>query len=260
MYKVLIAEDEEIIRKGLVYTIPWQEIGCTVVAEAGNGKEGIEKIRSCSPDIIIVDINMPVADGLEMLKETYKDFDYSAIILSGYSSFEYARQAIAYGVSGYLLKPLNRSELKEEVERAKERLARKKLYRTSEMQRKELREISLLRDYNNSGGGYDEVVNGMLSFISENYSQKILMRDVVKTLNYSETFLNKRFKEAVGTTFIEYLNRYRIQKAVQMLQEQDCTVQDAAWKCGIGDYKYFGIVFKKYIGCSPKEYLSRIKN
>ena len=57
---------------------------------------------------------------------------------------------------------------------------------------------------------------------------------------------------------IEYLNRYRIQKALAMLADEDNAISDIGWKCGIGDYKYFSYVFKKYMGCSPREYRSKI--
>ena len=107
MYKVMIAEDEDIIRKGLVYSIPWVDMGCSVISEVRNGIEGIEKIKENQPDIVIVDINMPVMDGLEMVQQTYEEYGYVAIILSGYSDFKYAQEAIRYGITGYLLKPLN---------------------------------------------------------------------------------------------------------------------------------------------------------
>ena len=103
------------------------------------------------------------------------------------------------------------------------------------------------------------VVKEMLAFIRQHYRETLVLQDVVDALNYSETFLNKKFKKQMGTTFIEYLNRFRIQKALELLREGRTAVQDVSWQCGIGDYKYFNMVFKKYIGCSPKEYVGKIK-
>ena len=74
MYKVLIVEDEDIIRKGLLFTVNWQEAGCVVVGEAVDGEEGLEKIRETRPDIVIVDINMPIKDGLAMLEESIGEY------------------------------------------------------------------------------------------------------------------------------------------------------------------------------------------
>ena len=111
MYKVLIVEDEDIIRKGLMFMVNWQQAGCVVAGEAADGLEGLEKIRETRPDIVIVDINMPVMDGLEMLEKSIQEYGYDAIIVSGYSEFEYARKAITLGVTEYLLKPVNFNEL-----------------------------------------------------------------------------------------------------------------------------------------------------
>jgi two-component system, response regulator YesN len=257
MYKVMIAEDEDIIRKGLVYSIPWAQMDCSVVAEVRNGVEGIEKIKETKPDILLVDVNMPIMDGLEMICNTYETYDYSAIILSGYSNFEYAQKAICYGVMGYLLKPLKTDELKDAVSRAKKECEVRRAFISRQLSREDWKHLNLFGEIQEKPE--DDVVRQMLDFIEKHYRSKVVLQDVVDHLHYSETFLSKRFKKATGTSFIDYLNRYRIQKALTLLQEGHDTVQEIAWKCGIGDYKYFGTVFKKYIGCSPKEYLAEIK-
>ena len=88
MYRVLLVEDEEIIRKGIKNSIPWEEFGCSVIGEAGNGEEGVKLIEELRPDIVITDINMPLMDGLTMLSRTKFRYDYAAVILTGYSEFE----------------------------------------------------------------------------------------------------------------------------------------------------------------------------
>ncbi len=253
MYKVIIVEDENIIRKGLVYSIPWMDMQCNVVGEACNGIEGVELIKEKNPDIVVMDINMPVMGGLEMLEETYEHNNYSVIILSGYSDFEYAQRAIHYGVKGYLLKPLQIEDLKEAVELAKKECSLRKAWLSKQLEKEELRNISLMKEFLNKSTD-DDLVKQMLEFINTNYKHKIVIQDLVDHFNYSETFLNKRFKDAVGTTFIEYLNRYRIQKALELINEGETSTQEIAYQCGIGDYKYFNVVFRKYVGCSPKEY------
>lgn len=258
MYRVIVIEDEDIIRKGLVYSIPWQDMDCSVVGEARNGIEGISLIEEKKPDIILVDINMPIMNGLDMLEATYETYDYAAIILSGYSDFEYAREAIRFGVTGYLLKPLKRDEIRSTVEDAKKKCAMKRAYNGKRQRKEDWKQISVLSNY--PATTTDPVVQEMLQYVFNHYQEKILMQDIVEAMNYSETFLNKKFKKHVGTTFIEYLNRYRLQKAIELLQKGTAAVQDISWMCGIGDYKYFSTVFKKYIGCSPKDYLENIRN
>ena len=68
MYKVLIVEDEDIIRKGLLFMVNWQEADCVVVGEAVDGLEGLEKIRETNPDIVVVDINMPGINGIKLIQ------------------------------------------------------------------------------------------------------------------------------------------------------------------------------------------------
>lgn len=257
MYRVVIAEDEDIIRKGLVYSIPWADMECTVAGEARNGVEGVELIKRLEPDIIVVDINMPILDGLGMIEQTYEQYNYSAIILSGYSNFEYARTAIRYGVTGYLLKPLKREDLAAAIEDAKEKCLQRRSWLNRKQEQEEWKNIQLIPKEEGRRED-DAVVKEMLAFIGLHYREKLVLQDVVDALNYSETFLNKKFKKQMGTTFIEYLNRFRIQKALELLREGKTAVQDVSWLCGIGDYKYFNMVFKKYIGCSPKEYLAKI--
>ena len=94
MLRVLIVEDEDIIRKGIAYTMDWTSMGCTIVGEAANGKEGIEKILDLKPDIVLTDIMMPFMDGIEMIRQTTDQVHYKSIILTSYAEFTYAKQAI----------------------------------------------------------------------------------------------------------------------------------------------------------------------
>lgn len=234
MYRVVIAEDEDIIRKGLVYSIPWADMGCTVVGEAANGVEGVALIQRLEPDIVVADINMPILDGLGMIRQTYEQYDYSAIILSGYSNFEYARTAIRYGVTGYLLKPLKREDLAEAIRDAKEKCMQRRSWMSHKKEKEEWKNIQLIPKEGTSSED-DAVVKEMLAFIRQHYREKLVLQDVVDALNYSETFLNKKFKKQMGTTFIEYLNRFRIQKALELLREGRTAVQDVSWQCGIAE-------------------------
>lgn len=256
MYRVLLVEDEEIIRRGIRLSVPWEESGCCVVGEAGNGQEGIRLIEELQPDIVITDINMPVMDGLTMLARTRVQYDYAAIILTGYSEFEYAREAIRNGVSSYVLKPLNMDEMKEALEQAVLESQNTRYLRQRNEKAEELGEITLIEK---PGKSLEPVVEQILDFISANYKNKITLSDLEQQLHYSERYINQQFKKALGTTVIEYLNRYRIQKALGLLKEGKLPVSEVGYECGIGEYKYFSYVFKKYIGCSAKEYQSRIR-
>ncbi len=106
LHNVLIAEDEDIIRNGLAYSIPWEEKGlCAITAK--NGKEALAIFQSKKIDLIITDIKMPFVSGIELIESVRKtSSDVPIIILSGYDDFKYAQQAIRLGACEYLLKPL----------------------------------------------------------------------------------------------------------------------------------------------------------
>lgn len=251
MYKVLIVEDEAIIRNGLAYSIDWEKLGCSLVATAENGEVGALKILKYLPDIVITDINMPIKNGLEMIDETLNQHVYSVIVLSGYSDLEYMRKSIHYGVCEYLLKPLNDIELKNAIYKAIQQVKEKSYYKEIINKKQNIEEIDLLKciDIRN-----EDITNRIIGYIHQEYHQKITMSILVEKLHYSESILNKRFKEATGHTINDYLNRYRIQKAIQLMYEKR-SIQDVAQLTGFNDLKYFSVVFKKYIGHSPKEFI-----
>lgn len=105
MIKVLIIDDEPLVRVGMKSIIPWEEHGYMIAGEAGNGVSGLEKIFECKPDLVLIDIMMPLKDGLTVIAEAKKGgFGGKFIILSCVSEFEYLQKAIHLGVSSYILK------------------------------------------------------------------------------------------------------------------------------------------------------------
>ena len=102
MLKVLLVEDEDLIRRGLRFQMDWTAAGCVVADEAASGREGLEKIGLLRPDVVVTDVRMPDMDGLEMLKRGLEVGPFDAIVVSGYGEFDYAQQAIRLGVAEYL--------------------------------------------------------------------------------------------------------------------------------------------------------------
>lgn len=108
----MIVDDEYYFREALKISLPWEELGFSICGEAKNGKDALEKVYELNPDIILVDINMPIMDGLEFVQEIRnRGSDSKIIILTGHSEFKYAKQALQLGVHNYILKPVNEKEL-----------------------------------------------------------------------------------------------------------------------------------------------------
>ena len=121
MLRVMIVEDEDMIRKGLVFTIDWLSMDCVVVAEASNGQEGYERILEYKPDVVIADICMPFMDGIEMIQKASEKVKFKSILLTSYAEFDYARRAIQLNSVDYLLKPIDEEKLKEVLKRQETR-------------------------------------------------------------------------------------------------------------------------------------------
>lgn len=112
MYKLMIIDDEPMVREGIKLLLPWEKYDFTVCAEGVDGVDGLEKIMIEKPDLVLLDIKMPGLSGIEVIKESIKcGFKGAFIILTGHSDFEFAQSAISLGVRGYLLKPIDEEEL-----------------------------------------------------------------------------------------------------------------------------------------------------
>ena len=121
--KVVIVDDEERICQLIQALINWEEMGLQVEGMAHNGIDACEVVRKVRPDILITDIRMPGCSGLELIEKVKKTCpELEIIVISGYAHFEYAQQAIKFGVGHYLLKPINRAELTETLEKLKQRI------------------------------------------------------------------------------------------------------------------------------------------
>ena len=119
MHKVLIVDDEIFVRKGLINLLDWSSLQFEICGEAENGVEALNLIKQLTPDLVIVDIRMPVLDGLELILQVNEQGEHQPvfIILSGYPDFSYAQQAFRYNVSDYILKPVNEQELASTLKR-----------------------------------------------------------------------------------------------------------------------------------------------
>ena len=119
MRKVLIADDEVKVGQLVKRLIQWDRLGLTCIGLVTDGQTAYEKILSESPDIVITDIRMPDVDGIELMRQCRSQWaNTSIVVISGYDDFKYAQQAIEYGASAYLLKPVDKQELYRVVEKA----------------------------------------------------------------------------------------------------------------------------------------------
>ena len=123
LYRIIIVDDEEEIRLGIIKKINWEAYGFTVVGDAENGQDALEKAEKLRPDVIMTDIKMPFMDGLELGKKISELIPSTKIVIfSGCDDFEYAHKVIHINVMEYILKPINSMELIEVLKRLKSKL------------------------------------------------------------------------------------------------------------------------------------------
>jgi two-component system response regulator YesN len=132
MYKILIVDDEKMIRMGIKQVIPWNSIGIDEVYIAASGNEALELIREHKPDIMMTDISMTEMTGLNLIEEAHKIIsDIRILVLTGYDDFEYARACLRMNVQDFHLKPIDEEVLTESIRRQVECIKEAKMYLTA---------------------------------------------------------------------------------------------------------------------------------
>ena len=243
MLKVLVVEDEEMIRKGIVLAVDWAALDCVVVGEASNGEEGLEAAQRYAPTLIITDLKMPKMDGIEMLRRLREAGNNAfVIILTAYDSFAYAQSALRLGAVDFLLKPFHDGELEQAVQALRRRMESVEGERTPA--------IPGLKK-----GDKSKYVLQAMGYIGEHYSDpNITVAEIAQSIGISEGHLSHTFKKETDYTLLNYLTRYRIHKAMELLRDCRVKVYEVAQQVGYKDITYFSATFKKVVGISPSEY------
>ncbi|MEN6470123.1 MAG: response regulator [Clostridiaceae bacterium] len=240
MLKVILVDDEQVIVEGLKKVVPWSRFNCSVVAVANDGESGACAIRAHRPDILFTDIKMPNMDGLTMLAGLRSEFpEMSVVVLTGYSDFSYAQQAIRLGVSRFLLKPSKMDE----IEEALEAIASKRGLSGEEP-----------AEENTASAANSFVVRCALSFMEEHFAEKLSLADVAERCYVSQWHLSKLLNKHTGQNFYDILNGVRIKAAKGLLFDPTLKISDICEMVGYTDTAHFSRVFKKLEGMSANEY------
>ena len=243
MMRVMVVEDEEMIRKGIVMAVDWAALDCIVVGEAANGEQALAVAEDCQPTLIITDLKMPKMDGLEMISRLREaGCEAYVIILTAYDSFTYAQTAIRLGAVDFLLKPFHDGDLENAVLALQKKIAGQK--KSADVQLPELR-----------SGAKSRYVQEAMDYIGKNCADAGLsIGQVAAGLGLSEGHLSHLFKKETGLTVGSYLTRCRMQRAMGLLKEGKLRVYEVAEAVGYKDITYFSGTFKKLTGMSPTEY------
>lgn len=252
---LLIADDEMAIRRGML-SLPWNTIGIDEVFEAENGLAARELLREKKVDIVISDIKMPGLTGLE-LAEYVKEYglDTAVILLTGFSDFTYAQQAIRSNVVDYMLKPIRPKEILSTVEGVMKRLEKQR-YQEHVVLRYEMEaESSDLEDQIRFHLGMtSEPCEKILQDMRKNFAQDITLNSMSEKYHFSPAYLSRMIKKETGYLFSDILNSMRLYEALRLLQEGSLKIGMICDRTGFRDARYFSQVFRKAFGCSPNEF------
>ena len=264
MYKVVLVEDSKLLRTGMKYTFDWDSLDCEITGEAENGQEGLTLIRQTQPDIVITDIRMPGLDGLEMIGRLNSEGSGAVfIIISAYSDFSYAQQAVRYGVSDYLVKPFSDAEmlnsLKSACNKVEER--RQELLLSQRLETVEKSKLITFSPYLSGEEGRikQEYTRRAIQYIKEHYAENIHVSSIADSLKVSESHLSKVFKETMHYTIGEYLTQYRIKEACRLLKNPDYRINEVSEQVGYTDQRYFSVTFKRIMGVTPGSFRDGVR-
>lgn len=284
MYRVLLADDEQIERMALAKRLQRHFGDSLDISEAINGAEALEVYKREKSQIVVMDISMPEMDGAEAA-ERIREMDENCIIifLTAYDEFSYAKRAIVIRALDYLLKPCEEDELVAVMEEAM-RLTDRRLaggpvtdadralsgmasadplarghalggQAGSESEGSVASDGGVHRD--DGDGRMAQVAESIREYIRNNYMKEISMQDAARMMNYSDAYFCKLFKQCFDQNFTSYLTHFRVNEARKLLEDRNISVKDVSMRVGYYDSNYFAKVFKRMTGMIPSEYRDR---
>ncbi len=353
MYRLIIADDEEITRNGLVKTIDWQSLGFEVAGQFDDGKETLEYLKDHAVDVVFTDVQMCEISGLEVAKWVFQNLPGTKVImLSGYREFAYVKEAMTYGVCDYILKPLNPMEIREvfsnlrilldkqtetvqsiatlpfaysrqkecqpalesgaqllkavaggETEAVYNRheewysvlmstpseyvpflvshlfeelyahldklgvhlepsLQKDQIYRQISDQKETglfaatgriLIELASTLSKKKSPS-FDALAARAKRYVEEHLAENFTVEDIASSVFLSSSYFSREFKKSTGESVLDYVIHRRMERAVQLIQENRLGLSAICRAVGYTDPKYFQRSFKKYTGYTVKEY------
>ncbi len=200
MIKAIVADDETAVASIVGHFIEKESLPVEIVGVAENGGQALEMLQELQPDLVFMDIQMPIYTGLEIMR---REPGFRYIIITAYESFNYAQEALRLGACDILLKPIDNLQLIEAISRSIGHQFTKNL-----------------------------LANQILEFIHNNYSRQIDLPLLSDTFHATASHLARTFKKHVGSSIVSYLNKHRIDKAKALLEDPSLSVQEIAASLG----------------------------
>lgn len=248
MYKLLVVDDENESRNLLCRYFPWSDLGFEIVDQLENGKLALQYILNNPVNVILCDIKMPFLDGIELAKEIFnRKLKIKVIFLSAHKDFEYARNALIYGVSDYIVKPSKYNEIFEVFSSLKKVLDSEYLFNNNYVS------DTKANDFKNLSAYDSKIISFIKSYVKEHYTDAKL-EDIAEAVHMNPNYLSQFFKQKTGECFSNYLIKVKMNRAAELLNDIRYKTYEVSEMVGYSNTKNFTRTFKGYYGKSPKEY------
>ena len=234
--RVLLVDDEIMIREGFKQLFDWEAHDCEVVGEAADGMEAMAKIDELMPDLVIMDINIPIMNGLKVIQMSrLKHPKIAYVIVSGYDDFSYCQQALRLQITDYILKPVNYDEFGSCIDNLKI-----SLFQTKVTEEKEVRE--------------ERVITKITRYLQEHLAEELSLSILAEEFHLNGQYISQLFKSEIGVGFLTYLTNIRMENAKKLLISTSSSIAEIADRSGYADYRVFTKSFKKSEGITPSQY------
>ena len=236
--RVLLVDDEIMIREGFKRLFDWEGHDCEVVGEAADGMEALARIDTLCPDIVIMDINIPIMNGLKVIQlSRIKHPGIAFVIVSGYDDFSYCQQALRLQITDYILKPVDYEEFGICIDNLKILLYEKRV-----------------SEEGKAGVKNERVITEITRYMQEHLAEEVSLSVLSEEFHLNPQYISQLFKNEIGVGFLSYLTNIRMERAKKLLVSTQLSMVEIAEQTGYGDYRVFTKVFKKTEGITPSQY------
>jgi YesN/AraC family two-component response regulator len=249
MWTTLLVEDELQAREYVRALFGKIASPFRITGEAANGADALAFIREHNPDLVISDIVMPVMDGVELLQAVRAEgYDTRFVMLTCMSDFEFARNALEYGASSYILKlSMDADTLEQTLDKVAQELRLRGRLRKIE------RDLQGIAKHAAKPTDQPEL-NNVIDRILLHYDEPLSLASLAEWVSMDPSYLSDLFRKKTGVTLTNFLQNVRIESAKVMLTETAATIGEIAEKVGFANDNYFNKIFRKWTGSSPGDY------
>ena len=229
--RVLLVDDEIMIREGFKRLFDWEAHDCEVVGEAADGMDALTKIDTLQPDIAIMDINIPIMNGLKAIQLSRLKHPN----VSGYDDFSYCREALRLQITDYILKPVNYEEFGTCIDNLKIAMFRHQSAGETTCQE-------------------ERPIHGITRYLQEHLAEEVILGVLAEEFHLNPQYISQLFKSEIGVNFLTYFTNIRMEQAKKLLLTTSLPIAEVSEQSGYADYRVFTKVFKKSEGVTPSQY------